>query len=86
MSVYVDGLTYYATGAALSPPGFLGRHWCHMTADTPDELHTMADRIGLKRQWFQDHPRHPHYDLVASKRGLALRHGALERTAREMVG
>ena len=79
MSVYVDELQVYSTRLRFAC-------WCHMMADTPEELHAMADRIGLKRRWFQDHVRHPHYDLVASKRVLALRHGALERTAREMVG
>jgi hypothetical protein len=26
---------------------------CPMLADTPAELHAMADRIGIKRKWFQ---------------------------------
>jgi len=40
------------------------------------ELHAMADRIGLKRAWFQNKPRHPHDDLRRSKRALAIHHGA----------
>ncbi len=50
---------------------------CHMFADTLDELHAMADKIGLKRSWFQD-KRTPHYDLSKSKRALAVKHGAIE--------
>jgi len=52
---------------------------CHMVADTLEELHEMADRIGMRREWFQ--PRSsPHYDvcLTLSKRALAIRFGALE--------
>lgn len=47
--------------------------------DTPEHLealHAFALTIGLKRSWFQDHPTHPHYDLVRSKRTLALDRGA----------
>ena len=40
---------------------------CHMVADTLEELHAMADRIGMRRSWFQ--PRSsPHYDLSKSRR------------------
>jgi hypothetical protein len=50
---------------------------CHMVADTIEELHAMADKIGLRRAWFQ--PRsHPHYDVSRQKRLLAIRFGAIE--------
>lgn len=48
-----------------------------MTADTLDELHALADAIGLRRAWFQKRARVPHYDLTPSKRELALRAGAI---------
>lgn len=81
MSVYVDPL-FKTRGA--------GRRWpfkeaCHMFADSLDELHAMAARIGLKRQWFQNKDRLPHYDLTASKRGLAVYHGAIQVDCRRMV-
>lgn len=57
---------------------------CHMAADTPEELHALAERIGLRRAWVQRVPR-PHYDLTPNKRALALRHGAKELTNREFV-
>ncbi len=25
---------------------------CHMLADTENELHEMADKIGIKRKWY----------------------------------
>jgi len=52
---------------------------CHLLADPDslDDLHKMAYKIGLKRHWFQDHST-PHYDLVKSKRILAIKAGATE--------
>ena len=75
MAVYVDDLVDY--------PG-KGR-WCHMVSDSLDELHSMARRIGLHREWFQDHPRHPHYDLMAFTRALAVQHGAIEVDRKELA-
>lgn len=51
---------------------------CHLLADTLDELHTMAQSIGLKREWFQDKRSGKHYDLVPSKRAAAVALGAVE--------
>lgn len=56
---------------------------CHLTVDgeSPEHiavLHRFAASIGLRRAWFQAHPRHPHYDLTASRREAAVRAGALE--------
>ena len=58
---------------------------CHMWADEIDELHVMADSIGLKRSWFQHHPRHPHYDITASKRAMAIARGAIQRSLRHYI-
>lgn len=74
MSVCVDP-TFQAEG----PCGF--RYWCHMSTDDLTEaglveLHAMAALIGMKREWFQDKPGHPHYDLVPSRRAKAVRCGA----------
>jgi hypothetical protein len=41
----------------------------HLVSDQSiDELHRFANsrRIGLKREWFQDH-RYPHYDVLGCK-------------------
>jgi hypothetical protein len=58
----------------------------HMQADTLDELHAMADKLGLRRSWFQskpDRPWHDHYDLTRSKRDEAVVLGAIQLTWRE---
>jgi len=45
----------------------------HMVADSIEELHQMADEIGLPRKWFQRH----HYDICYSKKKLAVENGAI---------
>lgn len=60
--------------------------WCHLTTDGDiEELHEFAQRIGLKREWFQEHPRVPHYDLRPSMRRKALAAGAIFIPAREQA-
>lgn len=56
-----------------------------MYADTLDELHEMAERIGMRRAWFQDNLKLPHYDLVPKRRALAVKFGAIEHDRRAMV-
>jgi hypothetical protein len=56
-----------------------------MVADSLEELHSMADKIGVNRKWFQNKPTHPHYDICKSKRMLAIKFGAIEVTSRELV-
>ena len=69
-----------------------GDHWGrwrgggHMQADSLEELHAMADRMGLMRAWLQTKPGRPwrdHYDLTAEGRELAIALGAIPVTARE---
>jgi hypothetical protein len=50
----------------------------HMVSDDSlDELHEFSFNLGLKREWFQDHPEHPHYDLTTARmRKKALKKGA----------
>lgn len=56
---------------------YRGMLMCHMFADSIEELHKMADKIGLRRSWFQRGSRLEHYDVCLSKRALAVRHGAI---------
>lgn len=57
----------------------------HLVSTDLDELHAFAASIGLKREWFQDHTRHPHYDLFGCKVKQALEAGALEVDAETCV-
>lgn len=61
------------------------RHSAHLFADTEQELHNFARSIGLRRDWFQAHPRLDHYDLTYGKLKQALAKGALQVTDSEMV-
>ena len=78
MTVYVDELVRYP-GA--KPPFDKGS--CHLSADTLDELHDFAAKIGMKRAWFQDHKLLPHYDLTPARRIVAVRLGATQEGALE---
>ncbi len=57
----------------------------HMLADTPEELHAMAGKIGIRRRWFQAQASTPHYDVCQLKRQQAIELGAIEVTRRELV-
>lgn len=74
MAVYVDQAEH----------PFKGMLMCHMLADTLEELHEMAERIGMRREWFQPYST-PHYDVCKSMRKLALAYGAIEIDRRRTV-
>jgi len=76
--VYVDEIAYWP-GSITKQAQQYGRKWCHLWCDPgeEDKLHSLAKRIGLKREWFQHHRFFDHYDLTASKRALAISEGAI---------
>lgn len=73
MPVYIDDMYRYAIGE------FQGMRMSHLIADSDAELHAMAARIGMKRQWFQG----DHYDVPMARRELAVAAGAIEITYRQ---
>ena len=77
MTVYVDDMR----------ANFGRMIMCHMIADSDDELHAMADKIGVARRWWQRPPAasSSHYDIALSKRSLAIEHGAVAITQRQLA-
>ena len=64
----------------------------HLVSDSSlAELHAFAQRMGLKREWFQDKSPgtpgyHPHYDLTTKRAALrAEANGAQAVSPREVV-
>ncbi|NPT34230.1 DUF4031 domain-containing protein [Paraburkholderia xenovorans] len=55
-----------------------GKQWCHLVADSLNELHDFAQQLGLRRSWFQERSIYPHYDVTVSVREKALTLGALK--------
>ena len=58
--------------------------WSHLVADSIEELHEFAAKIGMERKWFQD-KRIPHYDLTKQRRDAAIAAGAIPLSKRELV-
>lgn len=60
--------------------------WCHMIADTHEELVRFAMRIGLKGEWIQYQGRRwEHFDLTPGKRRQAVSCGAVEISQEEFA-
>ena len=57
----------------------------HLVADTLEELHSFAANIGLKINWFQNHPNHPHYDIWGVVLKKAMSNGAIVISSKELI-
>jgi hypothetical protein len=81
VTVYLDD---WRQPAHLGP---VDDRWSHLIADTEDELHDFAARMGMQRTWFQQkagRPHHAHYDVPERARHEAVARGAVEITWREL--
>lgn len=92
MTVYVDNFQVSAR------VGSVRGCWSHLIADSREELHAFAARLGLRRSWFQDPivtgkplakpgtraAERWHYDVTDSKRQQAIRLGAVPVQWREL--
>jgi hypothetical protein len=72
MACYVDTVREYPNA------GLRHTRFCHLLADSRDELHQMADALGMSRSFFQDHPWRWHHDLPEPLRARAIELGAQE--------
>ena len=77
MTVYVDGCLPYPHLERRT--GHL--QWCHLLADSREELHDFAARLDVPRRAFQEHHIRWHYDLpdVLRARAIALGARAVDR-------
>lgn len=80
MAIYVDNLR----------PCLRNKNWkydksCHLFADTIYELTIFAVSIGLKKSWFQDNKRLPHFDLTEGMRTKAVYCGAIEMSNKDFL-
>lgn len=75
MTVYVDDAYIWAGVKGIETS------WCHLTAEDQDELDAFARKIDLKKSW----KHKDHYDVVPNKRQEAVKTGAVEVSAYELV-
>lgn len=80
MAVYLDKSTNILKGKSEWP-----MVTCHMIADSVEELFEMANKIGLRPEWFQPWS-HPHFDVSKTRQTRALAHGAKRLERAEFVG
>ena len=60
---------------------------CHLLSDeSVEELLSFADKLGMKREWFQSKASFPHYDVSLSIKKKAVELGAKEINIREVLG
>ena len=81
MAILLDSFQNGARG----PIRYWHRRCGHLVSDTSlEELHEFASLLGLRREWFQLRSI-PHYDLTGETYRLAIEHGALLVSSREIV-
>jgi hypothetical protein len=78
VACYVDSVRDYPDA------GLRHTRFCHLLADTREELHAMADDLGIPRRFFQDHQWRWHHDLPEHLRARAVQLGAHEVTMHEV--
>lgn len=86
MSVYVDELQEYPESMIKPVARRYGNRWCHLVADSTRELFDMARKLRLSPNYIQRSSSGVvHFDLVPSKRKLAIKLGAIEIKSAEMI-
>ena len=78
MAVYIDDAVH----------AWRDKRWAHLLADTLDELHAMAARLGIPRRAFQNKLSGAHYDVPSELRDQAIAYGTVpisRHTHRELL-
>lgn len=75
MTIYVDSSKVY----------FKGKYWCHMMADSLDELHSFCQSNGIAKIWFHENASYPHYDITTDIRNIVIRKGAVMVSRQEII-
>ena len=58
----------------------------HLIADSLEELHEIANKLGIGRQHFQDKPNQPHYDICKQNKAIVIaKYGAKETCDKKIV-
>ncbi len=87
MTIYVDDERIYPDHMVKGTARRWGKTWSHMWTDgDEEELHLMAEKLGLKRSYYQDqHPELCHYDIIPAKRKRAILLGAQQTSVAEYI-
>lgn len=75
MAIYVDFVSIE----------FKGYKWCHMLADSLQELHEFADLIEVDKRLFHKKASYPHYDITTQMREAALENGAIKASRKQII-
>lgn len=75
MAIYVDNMRIKHKG----------KEWCHLMADSLEELHNFALHIGVKRCWFHRSASYPHYDVTVEVRTRAIIYGAVPTERQKII-
>ncbi len=90
MAIYVDELVAWPQPPKAGAERFFGngKLSCHLLTDGDmEDLHRFAERLGLRRAWFQAEltPQLGHYDLTPALRARAVELGATEMPGIDLI-
>ncbi|MBU5617954.1 DUF4031 domain-containing protein [Psychrobacter sp. TAE2020] len=75
MAIYVDFVSIE----------FKGYKWCHMLADSLQELHDFAELIEVDKRLFHGNASYPHYDITLQMRLTAIENGAFAADRKKII-
>lgn len=80
MSLYVDPLV-----KTRPTPEWPWTQSCFLYGDMVEQLHAVAEKLGLKKQFFIDDVAFPRYRIRSMQRVEAMKCGAVEHTRWECI-